>query len=117
MAMFSSLRHGQAGELNDLRLRRERELDRVLSSGHRRLLQILEEAGREPVSLAQLERAGISSPATLIYELEIAGKQIEHVHQPGPTGHRRLVGFRLLPDENPAPSNGRRHLLGAFRRG
>jgi hypothetical protein len=61
-----------------------------------RLLELLRAAGDRPVTLADLEGAGFDAPATEIYELELAGYQIEHVHRRG-----RVVGFRLF-GESPA---------------
>jgi biotin operon repressor len=56
-----------------------------------RLLELLRAAGDRPVTLADLEGAGFAAPATEIYELELAGYTIEHVHRRG-----RVVGFRLF---------------------
>jgi len=102
-------RHQQAvTELDDLRRRRERDLDHALTSEQRRLLEVLQQADRKPVSMRELEEAGIPNPATAIYELEVAGSQIEHVYGPGASGHRRLAGFRLVPAREPSPRlNGR----------
>lgn len=108
-AMFRK-RHQQAViELGDLRRRRERDLEHALSSAHRRLLQVLQEADRKPVSMRELEAAGIANPATVIYELEVAGSEIEHVYAPGASGQRRLAGFRLLPAREPSPQLNGRH--------
>jgi hypothetical protein len=112
-------RHQQAVvELDDLRRRRERDLDHALSSAHRRLLEVLQQADRKPVSMRELEEAGIANPATVIYELEVAGSEIEHVYASGPSGHRRLAGFRLVPTREPSPQLDEPHRgawLGALR--
>jgi hypothetical protein len=116
--MFRNRYERRGGELTDLRATRERDLGRALSADHARLLRALEEADRRPVSIAELERAGIAHPGTLIYELEVAGESIEHVHAAGPSGHRQLVGFRLLRqagDGAPRPlAPPRMALLGAL---
>jgi biotin operon repressor len=54
------------------------------------LLKVLREAGDRPVSLPELRERGIANPAAMIYELEIAGYEIDRVHR-----HGRLVGVRL----------------------
>ena len=64
-----------------------------------RLLELLLEAGDRPLSLQALEAAGVASPATVIYELELAGYPIERVEERLPTGGRRLAGFRLRPNQ------------------
>ena len=89
-------------ELDDLRQRRDRDHEHALSSAHRRLLEVLQQADRKPVSMRELEEAGIANPATVIYELEVAGSEIEHVYAHGPSGHRRLAGFRLVPAREPS---------------
>lgn len=117
--MFRNFRGGRSvGELTDLRGSRERDLERSLSSDHRRLRDALAEAGRTPLSMRDIERAGIANPATLIYELEIAGEAIEHVYEPGAAGHKRLVGFRLQPSAGragPAEARRRPPLLPSLR--
>lgn len=111
MAIF---RDRRAAELIDLRARRERELARALSVEQRRLIELLERAGRQPVSLRDIALAGFSSPASAIYELEVAGQQIEHVYVPSGGGHRRLAGFRLI-SQPPPPSAARGSPLRALR--
>jgi biotin operon repressor len=54
------------------------------------LLKALRDAGDRPVSLPELRERGIANPAAMIYELEIAGYEIDRVHR-----HGRLVGVRL----------------------
>ena len=54
------------------------------------LLKALQDAGDRPVSLPELRERGIANPAAMIYELEIAGYEIDRVHR-----HGRLVGVRL----------------------
>jgi hypothetical protein len=53
-----------------------------------RLLELLREAGEEPVAFAELHAGGISFPAAVISELELNGYPIERVYD-----HGRLVGF------------------------
>jgi hypothetical protein len=59
-----------------------------------RLLELLREAGKEPVAFAELHAGGVSFPAAVISELELNGYPIERVHD-----HGRLVGMRLLDSE------------------
>ncbi len=54
------------------------------------LLKALRDAGDRPLSLPELHERGIANPAAMIYELEIAGYEIDRVHR-----HGRLVGVRL----------------------
>jgi biotin operon repressor len=54
------------------------------------LLKVLRDAGDRPVSLPELRERGIANPAAMIYELEIAGYEIDRVHR-----HGRLLGVRL----------------------
>jgi biotin operon repressor len=69
------------------------------------LLKVLREAGDRPVSLPELRERGIANPAAMIYELEIAGYEIDRVHH-----HGRLLGVRLGARAEPhAPADrGRR---------
>jgi hypothetical protein len=69
-----------------------------------RLLELLRDAGEEPVAFAELHAGGISFPAAVISELELNGYPIERVYD-----HRRLVGVRLLDSEpRDAPAARRR---------
>ena len=75
---------------------------------HRRqdiVIRALREAGDRPVSLPELRERGIGNPAAVIYELELAGYEIDRVHR-----HGRLLGVRLgAAAEPPAePARGRR---------
>ena len=54
------------------------------------VLRALREAGDRPVGLPELRERGIGNPAAVIYELELAGYEIDRVHR-----HGRLVGVRL----------------------
>ena len=64
------------------------------------VLRVLREAGDRPVSLVELRERGIPNPASVIYELELAGLPIDRVHR-----HGRLLGVRLVQrDEEPPPS-------------
>jgi biotin operon repressor len=54
------------------------------------VLRALRDAGERPVSLVELRERGIANPAAVIYELELAGYEIDRVHR-----HGRLVGVRL----------------------
>jgi hypothetical protein len=69
-----------------------------------RLLELLREAGEEPVAFAELHAGGISFPAAVISELELNGYPIERVYD-----HGRLVGVRLFdPEPRDAPAAHRR---------
>jgi hypothetical protein len=71
-----------------------------------RLLELLREAGEEPVAFAELRAGGISFPAAVVSELELNGYPIERVYD-----HRRLVGVRLVdsePRDTPAAHRRRR---------
>jgi hypothetical protein len=59
-----------------------------------RLLELLRDAGEEPVAFAELHAGGISFPAAVISELELNGYPIERVYD-----HAQLVGVRLLDSE------------------
>jgi hypothetical protein len=66
------------------------------------LLRVLRDAGERPTSLAELRDRGIPNPAAVIYELEIAGYEIDRVHR-----HGRLIGVRLgarAEPHGPAPA-------------
>jgi len=69
------------------------------------LLRVLREAGDRPVSLPELRERGIPNPATVVYELELAGYEIDRVHR-----HGRLLGVRLTGsgERRPEPGRGRR---------
>ncbi len=60
------------------------------------VLRLLREAGDVPVNLDDLKAAGIEQPASLIYELELAGEPIEHIHYPG-----GMTSYRLGAREPP----------------
>jgi hypothetical protein len=67
------------------------------------VLRVLRDAGDRPVSLP--EQRGIANPAAVIYELELAGYEIDRVHR-----HGRLLGVRLGSEREPRvePGRGRR---------
>ena len=62
------------------------------------MLRVLRDAGDRPVSLAELRERGIGNPGAVIYELELAGYQIDRVHR-----HGRLLGVRLTGPAEPRP--------------
>jgi hypothetical protein len=71
-----------------------------------RLLELLRDAGKEPVAFAELHADGIGFPAAVVSELELNGYLIERVYE-----HGRLVGVRLLdsePRDTPAAHRRRR---------
>jgi biotin operon repressor len=66
------------------------------------VLRVLRDAGDRPVSLPELRERGIANPAAVIYELELAGYEIDRVHR-----HGRLLGVRLGARGGPRPEPGR----------
>jgi hypothetical protein len=58
------------------------------------VIKTLRRAGQTPVTYAELRRAGIELPASVISELELAGMPIERCYG-GAHGERRVVGVRL----------------------
>jgi biotin operon repressor len=71
------------------------------------LLRVLRDAGDRPVGLPELRERGIANPAAMIYELEIAGYEIDRVHR-----HGRLVGVRLGARDEPHAPAGRGRRFG-----
>jgi biotin operon repressor len=71
------------------------------------VVRALRDAGDRPVSLAELRERGIANPAAVIYELELAGYEIDRVHR-----HGRLLGVRLAPGAEPRPDGIRRRRFG-----
>jgi hypothetical protein len=72
-------------------------LIRPLDEEQERLVEILRAANGRPVTFEQFRSRGIENPATLAYELEIAGIPIAHVQQPRVGGSPMDVGIRLEP--------------------
>jgi hypothetical protein len=72
------------------------------------VLRVLRDAGDRPVSLVELRERGIANPGAVIYELELAGYEIDRVHR-----HGRLVGVRIAPGAAPRAEAARPRL---FRR-
>jgi hypothetical protein len=61
---------------------------------HTRLLEILRSSGGAPIGVDAL-RAGVAMPFQVVYELQLAGHDIQRVYGPsGPQG-RALLGYRL----------------------
>jgi hypothetical protein len=90
---------------------RSRENARVPSDLARRrqesLLRALRDTGDQPVSLAELRERGIANPAAVLYELELAGWEIDRVHR-----HGRLLGVRLGAGAEPRAETRRGRRLG-----
>jgi hypothetical protein len=63
----------------------------VRDAQQERMLERLRQAGRQPVSFAELRARGIEFPAVVLTELELSGYAIERVHDGG-----RLTGVCLL---------------------
>ncbi len=68
---------------------------RPLDEEQARLVEILHAAGGTPVSFEQLRALGIENPATLAYELEIAGLSIMHVQRAVVGGETVHAGIQL----------------------
>ena len=66
------------------------------------VLLVLRDAGDRPVSLPELRERGIANAIAVIYELELAGYEIDRVHR-----HGRLVGVRLGSEREPRVEAGR----------
>jgi len=71
------------------------------------VLRVLRDAGDRPVSLPELRERGIANPAAVIYELELAGYEIDRVHH-----HGRLLGVRLGARMAPHATGARGRLFG-----
>ena len=71
------------------------------------VLRALRDAGDRPVSLVELRERGIGNPAAVIYELELAGYDIDRVHR-----HGRLLGVRLGSAAEPHQDAGRPRRFG-----
>src|SRR5690242_9014785 len=89
------------------------------------MLELLEEAGPEPVTLGELEVAGVRDPAKALLELELAGLRIQRVLVGGeiaPAECIRLAGGddeqpteelpALAPQPQPQPQSPERRLTG-----
>jgi hypothetical protein len=85
---------------------------RDYSRAQRRTLELLREAGRRPVAIADLLAAGITQPASVIYELELTGHPIEHVFEHTPGCRRRFVGYRLREPARNSNTNSRERSSG-----
>jgi len=72
---------------------------RPLDEEQARLLEILTAADGGPLSLDALRAHGIENPATLAYELEIAGLPIAQVHEPSAGGLCLQLGVQLDPSQ------------------
>lgn len=57
-------------------------------------LRLLEEAGDEGLSVAEMRKEGLSMPAQALYEVELAGHRLE----------RRSGRTRLRPHDAPPPA-------------
>ena len=81
----------------DLDETRRSGMARLVADDHVRALERLRAGDGRPITLRELEAAGVGNPASVLYELELAGVPIERVHaaatQPG-----RVAGFRLGRD-------------------
>jgi hypothetical protein len=80
------------------------------------LLEILREAGQQPLTFRDLQALGIRQPANLIYELELTGQAIERVYQARASGAKVFVGFRLKANEPAVPTPARRSRWAAITR-
>jgi biotin operon repressor len=71
------------------------------------VIRALRDAGDRPLSLPELRERGIANPAAVIYELELAGYEIDRVHR-----HGRLLGVRLSGSAEPRREIGRTRRFG-----
>jgi hypothetical protein len=69
-----------------------------------RLLDLLREAGDEPVSLDELHIVGVVDPARALHLLEDAGHAVQRVIDARTDGPVTCVCLRANPVERPAPS-------------
>ncbi len=67
------------------------------------MLELLEEAGPEAVTLGELEVAGVRDPARALLELELAGLEIQRVLVRADREGRELECIRLGTGEAQAP--------------
>jgi hypothetical protein len=65
------------------------------------MLELLEEAGPEAVTLGELEVAGVRDPARALLELELAGLEIQRVLVRADREGRELECIRLATGEAP----------------
>jgi hypothetical protein len=71
-----------------------------------RMLEVLRQAGDQPVAFAELHDSGIDFPAAVVSELQLNGYAIDRVYD-----DVRLLGVRLLGPERPnTPAAHRRRL-------
>jgi hypothetical protein len=84
--------------------RRAHPPTRLLDEEQARLIEILLAAGGRPVSYDELRDRGVENPATLCYELEIAGLPVTLVRRPRLGGQPVSLGVRLGEEllEDPA---------------
>ena len=70
------------------------------------MLELLRQAGDQPVAFAELRDSGIDFPAAVVSELQLNGYAIDRVYD-----DVRLLGVRLLGPERPnTPAAHRRRL-------
>ncbi len=69
-----------------------------------RLLDLLKEAGGEPVSLDELEIVGVVDPTRALQLLEVAGHAVQRVRDTRTDGPVTCVALAPEPVEPPAPS-------------
>ena len=86
--------------------------ERARSPGSRdgdraRVLRLLEDDQTGALTIAALRERGVEAPALIVYELQLAGYEIERVHVRQPDGHVSL-GYRLRAAAAPEPRDGGR---------
>jgi hypothetical protein len=81
---------------------------RPLDEEQARLLEILMAADGGPVSFDELRERGIENPATLAYELEIAGLPIAQLHEPHAGGLCLQLGVQLAATQTLPVAGGER---------
>lgn len=68
------------------------------------MLELLEEAGEEAVTLDELEVAGVRDPAQALLELELAGLAIQRVLVRGDRAGRDAECIRLAQERDEQPT-------------
>ncbi len=51
--------------------------------------------GTDPIGIAELRSHGIETPAQMVYELQLAGHDIQRTYGPKGSDGRKLLGYRL----------------------
>ena len=76
------------------------------------MLDLLQEAGQEAVTLDELGVAGVQDPARALLELELLGLEIQRVLVRGDHAERAFECVRLAPAEPEQPAGSRSRARG-----